>query len=71
MRQKPDSLYARLELAAVYSLSGRDEEARAEGTEVLRMNPRFSLEELGKRLTHKNQEDKERYIGALRKAGLK
>jgi adenylate cyclase len=71
VRQKPDSLYARLELAAVYSLSGRDEEARAEGTEVLRMNPRFSLEELEKRLTHKNQEDKERYIGALRKAGLK
>jgi adenylate cyclase len=71
VRQKPDSLYARLELAAVYSLSGRDEEARAEGTEVLRMNPKFSLEELEKRLKHKNQEDKERYIGALRKAGLK
>ncbi|MEE9192792.1 MAG: tetratricopeptide repeat protein [Candidatus Aerophobetes bacterium] len=71
VRQKPDSLYARLELAAVYGLSGRDEEARAEATEVLRMNPKFSLEELEKRLAHKNQEDKERYIGALRKAGLK
>ena len=68
---EPDSLYARLDLAAVYGFAGRDEESRAEATEVLRMNPKFSLEEFGKRSISRNQEDKERYIGALRKAGLK
>jgi adenylate cyclase len=71
VRQEPESLYARLELAAVYSLSGQDEKARAEANEVLRMHPKFSLEEFGKRFTAKSQEGKERYLGALRKAGLK
>jgi len=70
VRLEPGSLYARLELAAVYGLAGRDEKARAEATEVLRMNPKFALEEFGKRFTAKNQEDKERYLDALRKAGL-
>ena len=71
VRQEPESLYARLELAAVYSLAGRDEEARVEAAEVLRMHPKFSLEEFGKRFTAKSQEGKERYLGALGKAGLK
>jgi len=71
VRLEPTSLYARLELAAVYSLAGLDEKARTEATEVLRMNPKFSLEEFGKRFTSKDQESKERFLGALRKAGLK
>ena len=71
MLLEPDSLYARLDLAAVYGFAGRDEESRAEATEVLRMNPKFSLEKFGKRSTSRNQEDKERFLGALRKAGLK
>jgi adenylate cyclase len=71
VRQEPGSLYARLELTAVYSLSGQDEKARAEANEVLRMNPKFSLQEFGQRFTAKSQEAKERYLGALWKAGLK
>ena len=71
VRQEPDSFYAHLELAAVYSLSGRDEEARAEAAEVLRINPKFSLEEWEKSLTVEDQEVQERYIDALRKAGIK
>jgi adenylate cyclase len=71
VRQKPDSFLAHIVLTEIYSLAGRDEEARVQAAEVLRVNPKFSLEELEKRLKHKNQEDKERYIGALRKAGLK
>jgi hypothetical protein len=58
-------------LAAVYSLAGRDEKARIEAAEVLRINPKFSLEKFAKSVTYKNQEDKERLISALRKAGLK
>ena len=71
VRREPNSLLARLFMAAVYSLAGRDEEARIEAAEVLRINPKFSLEKFAKSVTYKNQEDQERLIGALRKAGLK
>ena len=71
VRREPNSLMARLFLAAVYSLAGRDEKARIEAAEVLRINPKFSLEKFAKSVTYKNQEDQERLISALRKAGLK
>jgi hypothetical protein len=58
-------------MAMAYSLSGRDEEARIEAAEVLRIQPKFSLEKFAKQVTYKNQEDEERLLGALRKAGLK
>jgi TolB-like protein len=66
----PDSLYGHVGLAATYSLAGRDEEARAEASEVLRIQPKFSLERLAKRVTYKNKADIDRAIDALRKAGL-
>jgi TolB-like protein/Tfp pilus assembly protein PilF len=69
--QEPDSLMARIMMAVVYSLSGRAEEARAEAAEVLRIQPKFSLEQFAKRVTYKNQNDREQLLGALRKAGLK
>jgi TolB-like protein/Flp pilus assembly protein TadD len=71
VRREPNSLFARLFLAAAYSRAGRDEEARIEAAEVLRINPKFSLEKFAKSVTYKNQEDVERTVGALRKAGLK
>ncbi len=37
-------LGAHLDLAATYSELGREEEARAEAAEVLRLSPNFSLE---------------------------
>jgi adenylate cyclase len=58
-------------LAAVYSELGREEEARAEAAEVLRINPQFSLEALQQRLPYKNPADLDRHLAALRKAGLK
>jgi adenylate cyclase len=67
----PDSLYAHVGLAATYSLAGRDEEARAEASEVLRIQPKLSLDRLAKRVTYKNKADIDRLIDALRKAGLK
>jgi adenylate cyclase len=69
--QKPDDLLARMMMTVAYSLSGRDEEARAEAAEVLRIQPKLSLEKFEKKVTYKNPDDKERFIGALRKAGLK
>jgi adenylate cyclase len=67
----PDNPLAHLFLASTYSLAGRDEEARAEVSEVLRIRPKFSLERFAKRLFYKNKADTDRFIEALRKAGLK
>jgi hypothetical protein len=58
-------------MAMAYSFSGRDEEARVEAAEVLRIYPKFSLNKFAKKVGYKNQEDKERLISALSKAGLK
>jgi adenylate cyclase len=71
VRQAPDSLLDRMMMAVVYSLSGRDEEARAEAAEVLRISPKFTLAKFEKKLTYKKKADRERFLGSLRKAGLK
>ena len=44
--------------------------ARAEAAEVLRTDPKFSLESTN-RLLYKNKADSDRIMNALRKAGLK
>ena len=70
LRVKPDNLPARLRLAATYSLLGREEAARTEATEVLRIDPKFCLKSFAKGQPYKNQADTELFINALRKAGL-
>jgi adenylate cyclase len=71
VRRDPNSMMAHLFMAGFYSRAGRDEEARVEAAEVLRINPKFSLENFAKSVTYKKQEDVERTVSALRKAGLK
>jgi tetratricopeptide (TPR) repeat protein len=66
-----DYLLGHIALAATYSLAGREEEARAEAAEALRISPKFSLDRFAKAFQWKNQADIDRFIGALRKAGLK
>jgi len=70
VRQEPDDLLARMMMTVVYSLSGRDEQARAQAAEVLRIQPRFTIKNFEKKLTYKRKEDSEKFLGALRKAGL-
>ena len=67
----PDSIIAHLGLAAAYSLMGRETEAQAEAAELLRINPKFSLDYDAKILPYKDQSVRDRYVAALRKAGLK
>jgi hypothetical protein len=50
---------------------GREEEGRKEAREILKIDPKFSLENQAKILPYKNQADIDRFIEALRKAGLK
>jgi adenylate cyclase len=71
IRQEPNSLFAHVAMAVTYALSGRDEEAQVEAAEVLRINPKFSVKKYEKRASFKKKADNERYIGAMRKAGLK
>jgi len=67
----PNILGAHLTLAAVYSELGKETEARAEAAEVLRLNPKFSLEVHKQRVPIKDPAMLERHLAALHKAGLK
>ena len=68
----PDNIYGHISLTASYSLSGRMEMARAQAAEVLKINPKITLEDIDKNGYYNFQKaDKERFINALRKAGLK
>ena len=66
----PDHLLAHLGLAITYAYMDREKEAHAEGAEVLRIDPKFSLERFIKGLPL-DQSIKDRMADALRKAGLK
>ena len=63
----PDSYLPHLMLAAVYSIAGKKADARAESTEVLRIDPKFSVEKFEKRFKSKN---KDLLINELLKVGL-
>jgi adenylate cyclase len=67
----PDNIFARLGLAACYSLTDRKKLALAEAAEVIRIDPNFSLENFEKTLPYKNKDDTKRWINALHDAGLK
>ena len=71
LQRTPNNIFAHLGLAGAYSLMGREKEARAEAAEVLRINPKFSLDLYAKRLPLKDQSVIDNYVDALRKAGLK
>jgi len=66
----PDDIFARAGLATTYIMMGREKEARAEGAEILRIDPNFTIERFLKGAPG-NQSYKDRIADALRKAGLK
>ncbi len=67
----PNFLPFHVLLAVVYSELGQEAEAQKEAAEVLRLNPKFSLEVHRQRMPIKDPAVLERHIAALRKAGLK
>ncbi len=71
LKHIPNNHLAYLQLVAAYSMAGQEQEARAAAAEVMKINPKFSLERYGKTLYFKNKADTDRTIEALRKAGLK
>ena len=63
-------LFSHERLAAIYALKGDIENARAHAAKVLEIKPDFSIEAWSKVLNYKKQEDLDRELNALRKAGL-
>ena len=71
LQRSPNSIIPHIWLAVTYSMMGREKEARAEAAEVLRINPKWSMEAWKKRQIYKDQSVTDTFYDALRKAGLK
>jgi len=71
IQQNPKNVLSRVILCSIYSLAGRMDKASAQAKEIMRLNPKFSVERIARTDPQKNQAVKKRYIDALRKAGLK
>jgi adenylate cyclase len=71
VQQNPTNIISRICLCSIYSQSGNMDQAREQAQEIMRLNPGFSLERFANTFPQKNQVVKQRYIDALRKAGLK
>jgi adenylate cyclase len=71
IQRTPNNMWAHLMLTATYSKMGRETEARAEAAEVLRINPKFSLDWWAKTSAYKEQSTRDNLFNALQKAGLK
>ena len=71
VQRAPNHMLIHVWLAATYIMMDREKEARAEVAEALRINPKISLDSLAKTIPYKDQSYTDKYINALRKAGLK
>ena len=69
--KQPNQTPAHTQLAVAYALSGREDDARKEAAEVLRIDPTFSVERHYSNSPYKDQAELGRRREALRKAGLK
>jgi tetratricopeptide (TPR) repeat protein len=69
--KSPDFIFARTGLALAYAQAGRLGEARTEAKEVLRINPKFSLEHHGFVTGIKDPALRKEVIALLNSAGLK
>jgi len=69
LRLAPEGMMIHIWATTVFSACGREKEARKTAKELLRINPRFSVEAYTNRIPQ-NQKDKDRIAEALRRAGL-
>jgi len=71
LQVSPENVFILLNLAAIYVLLDRQEEADAAAKKVIELNPKFSVERASKAWPYKNQADVKLFVDALIKAGLK
>ena len=67
----PTDVIARVNLILDYTELGREQEAREEAAEILRISPQLSLEVLYQRAPQKDEAYRKRFVADARKAGLK
>ncbi len=71
LERTPDAVEAHIILAAVHAAQGQEREAKGEQQEILRIEPDFKVKESVTRLyPFKHEEDSDRMMELLRKAGL-
>jgi adenylate cyclase len=71
-KRYPDNIFVHIALAVSYAELDHLAEARAEGAEIMRLNPQFSLQPPSdSRCPYKDEAQCQREMAALRKAGLK
>jgi TolB-like protein len=68
---QPNGVWEHVWLAIAYTELGREQEARGEAAELLRISPKFSLKAEKERMALRDQALEERYLNDLRRAGLK
>ena len=67
----PDNIVAHIFLASAYSFMGQETEAHAEAAEVLRIDPKFSVDEFSRPIASIAQLERDKFVNTLHKAGLK
>jgi adenylate cyclase len=71
LERNPDYLFAYMGLTGAYWLTGMEDQARQAAQQVLRINPKFSVDYWEKRSYIKDEESTKQLFDAWRKAGLK
>ena len=71
LRLMPDNLFSWRVLTVANILSGREGDARVAASEVLRINPKFTVKRWTQTLPYRYEADRKLYIDALYKAGFK
>jgi len=70
IHMNPNSLSPYITLASCHSLLNQMDKARQDVTEILRIDPQYSIGQFALTMPFKNKEELELYLEALRKAGL-
>ncbi len=70
IQREPDSIVSHLILTSTYAYAGREEEAKAAAKEILRINPKFSIEQFMRASPQRDAAARERFAQALKNAGL-
>jgi adenylate cyclase len=70
LRRNPLNAFSDIRLAVVYAELGRMDEARAHVAAALRKNPQYSLRQARLLDPFEDPAEMERYLSALRRAGL-
>ncbi len=70
LARDPDNTLSNFRLAAVYAGMGREDEARAQVAEALKKNPNASIHQVRVSEPYRDEDEMERYLDGLRKAGL-